>query len=259
MDLILDKNEIKGRSLKPVDTSAAAEKALKEALLDGKVGALSVDPQYLIVKAPRVNDLIGEDADEGSSFTSDLFLDPTKLYIVVGCVAALLALVLLQASCTLYRSSRRRTTKDRLIASNAWKDYASGANTNFAFEAFETEEKAPPPPVSSLPRHREMTGNGLGGGTDQVEGPNRMVGPRATYSLPRAPGSRHTAPIQPGYYTQDRRDHYQRSKGNGQQNPAAGGVSTQPNQPDFYFMPSQRKYSGEVVRVYVDYGSQATK
>ncbi|XP_078043273.1 DOMON-like domain-containing protein nahoda isoform X2 [Augochlora pura] len=256
MDLILDKNEVKGRSLKPVDTSAAAEKALKEALVDGKVGALSVDPQYLIIKAPRVNDLMGEDTDEGSSFTSDLFLDPTKLYIVVGCVAALLALVLLQASCTLYRSSRRRTTKDRLIASNAWKDYASGANTNFAFEAFETEEKAPPPPVSSLPRHREMTGNGLGG-TDQVEGPNRMVGPRATYSLPRAPGSRHTAPIQPGYYTQDRRDHYQRSKGNAQ-NPA-GGVSTQPNQPDFYFMPSQRKYSGEVVRVYVDYGSQATK
>lgn len=41
-------------------------------------------------------------------------------------------------------------------------------------------------------------------------------------------------------------------------NPASG-VSTQPNQPDFYFMPSQRKYSGEVVRVYVDYGSQATK
>nr|XP_031827935.1 uncharacterized protein LOC116424971 isoform X3 [Nomia melanderi] len=256
MDLILDKNEVKGRSLKPLDTSVAAEKALKEALVNGKVGALSVDPQYLIIKAPRVNDLNGEDADEGSSFTSDLFLDQTKLYIVVGCVAALLALVLLQASCTLYRSSRRRTTKDRLIASNAWKDYASGANTNFAFEAFETEEKAPPPPVSSLPRHREMTGNGLGG-TDQVEGPNRMVGPRATYSLPRAPGSRHTAPIQPGYYTQDRRDHYQRSKSS-MHNPASG-VSSQPNQPDFYFMPSQRKYSGEVVRVYVDYGSQATK
>lgn len=27
-------------------------------------------------------------------------------------------------------------------------------------------------------------------------------------------------------------------------------------QPDFYFMPSQRKYSGEVVRVYVDYNNQ---
>lgn len=143
-----------------------------------------------------------------------------------------------------------------MIANNAWKDYASGANTNFAFEAFETEEKAPPPPVSSLPRHREMTGNGIG--TDTVEGPNRIIGPRATYSLPRAPGSRHTVPIQPGYYTQDRRDHYQRSKNN-MHNLTGGGVSTQPNQPDFYFMPSQRKYSGEVVRVYVDYGSQAPK
>lgn len=53
MDLILDKNEIKGRSLKPIDTSAAAEKALKEALITGKVGALSVDPQYLFIRAPR--------------------------------------------------------------------------------------------------------------------------------------------------------------------------------------------------------------
>lgn len=53
MDLILDKNEVKGRSLKPLDTSAAAEKALKEALVSGKVGALSVDPQYLLIRAPR--------------------------------------------------------------------------------------------------------------------------------------------------------------------------------------------------------------
>lgn len=60
-----------------------------------------------------MNDLDGGDADEETSFTSDLFLDATKLYIVVGCVAALLALALLQASCTLYRSSRRRATKVR--------------------------------------------------------------------------------------------------------------------------------------------------
>lgn len=145
--------------------------------------------------------------------------------------------------------------QERLIA-NAWKDYASGANTNFAFEAFETEEKAPPPPVSSLPRPREMmTSNGMTAmnGTDTVEGPTRMVGPRATYSLPRAPGARHSAPIQPGYYTQDRRDHYGRARS--VHNPAG----PQTNQPDFYFMPSQRKYSGEVVRVYVDYGSQMPK
>lgn len=185
-------------------------------------------------------------------------LSETKLYIVVGCVAALIALALLQASCTLYKSSRKRSTKDRLISSNAWKDYSSGANTNFGFESFETEEKTHPPPVSSLPRPREMTGNGTSLDHDTVEGPNRIVSPRATYSLPRAPGSRQNVltPMQPGYYTQDRRNQYQRSKG---LQDTTNNAATQANQPDFYFMPSQRKYSGEVVRVYVDYDSQMPK
>lgn len=63
-----------------------------------------------------------------------------------------------------------------------------------------------------------------------------------------------------GYYTQDRRNrssqhpngannhnnHHSRH-GNGSSD--RSGADT----PDFYFMPSQRKYSGEVVRVYVDY------
>lgn len=53
MKLILDKNEIKGRALNPLDATAATEKALKKALIGGKVGALSVDPQYLVIKAPR--------------------------------------------------------------------------------------------------------------------------------------------------------------------------------------------------------------
>lgn len=60
-----------------------------------------------------VNDIEAEDENDRSS--SDLFLGTTKLYIVVGCVAALLALALLQASCTLYRSSKRRATKVCLL------------------------------------------------------------------------------------------------------------------------------------------------
>lgn len=42
-----------------------------------------------------------------------LLLGPTKMYIVIACLAALLALALLQASCTLYKASRKRTTKVR--------------------------------------------------------------------------------------------------------------------------------------------------
>lgn len=85
-----------------------------------------------------------------------------------------------------------------------------------------------------------------------VEGPPQMIGLRTTYSLPRAPGPRQYASpaIQAGYYTQDRRHHAHRLKNMG---------TDAANQPDFYFMPSQRKYSGEVVRVYVDYGKQMPK
>lgn len=170
--------------------------------------------------------------------------------------------------------------QDRLISKNAWRDYPTGANTNFAFEAFETEEKAPPPPVSSLPRPREMMGptNGMML-DDQIHHPHKfqhqefqhsrnnigamVPGPRATYSLPRAPGHRHSTGIasspgpQPqGYYTQDRRN-VQRFKHPNQAH--SGSQSLLQPQPDFYFMPSQRKYSGEVVRVYVDYGNSKNK
>lgn len=75
-----------------------------------------------------------------------------------------------------------------------------------------------------------------------------------TYSLPRTVANPQT---HPGYYTQDRRSRQHQGGGSSSTKPhgqnghhsSAGGADT----PDFYFMPSQRKYSGEVVRVYVDY------
>lgn len=85
------------------------------------------------------------------------------------------------------------------------------------------------------------------------------------YSLPRQQYNhqQQQANLQPsGYYTQDRRDRSaQRQAANEERRQyrdrtredprlvSNGGADT----PDFYFMPSQRKYSGEVVRVYVDY------
>ena len=86
-----------------------------------------------------------------------------------------------------------------------------------------------------------------------------VPGPRATYSLPRAPGHRHSTgmasssgPQPQGYYTQDRRNNQRFKNPN---HAHSGSQSLLQPQPDFYFMPSQRKYSGEVVRVYVDYGN----
>lgn len=57
-----------------------------------------------------------------------------------------------------------------------------------------------------------------------------------------------------GYYTQDRRNRSSHNP-NGSSNYHRQTMerSNGTDQPDFYFMPSQRKYSGEVVRVFVDY------
>jgi hypothetical protein len=91
-----------------------------------------------------------------------------------------------------------------------------------------------------------------------------------TYSLPRVNGGGNTGgyttspmanphgPPVPayhsGYSSYDRR----LPQGGYGQHPAGGGGGGGGGQrhdvaPDHYFMPSQRKYSGEFVRVYVDY------
>lgn len=118
-----------------------------------------------------------------------------------------------------------------LAHNSAWKDYST-ANTNYAFEPYEAEEKM---------RMGLMAGtNGSGmpvQDTRSLSRPrnyhNAAVMSRPAYSLPRS---------QPPAYSRSHTiDHH--------------GPTDRHLQPDFYFMPSQRKYSGEVVRVYVDYNN----
>lgn len=85
-----------------------------------------------------------------------------------------------------------------------------------------------------------------------------------SYSLPRqAPQQpqRHSQPAHnESYYTHDRRKPNDRNTYNpGNDGYYDNGASMKFDQPDFYFMPSQRKYSGEVVRVYVDHNKKDTK
>lgn len=154
--------------------------------------------------------------------------------------------------------------QDNLIPNSAWKDY-SAANTNYAFEAFESEEKQPGSVAhtngssrSTMPlttksmtmQHGHSPSNAQHGyaphgngshyaDTRSLQRPRGYGGSheRSTYSLPRS-ANQPPPPHHNGYYThRPPRPHSDQL------------------QPDFYFMPSQRKYSGEVVRVYVDYNS----
>lgn len=90
--------------------------------------------------------------------------------------------------------------------------------------------------------------NGDGRGYQNGEHIPRSSYADRTYSLPRTvvQQQQHLQKSHPGYYTQDRRNR------SAQHSASSAGV----DQPDFYFMPSQRKYSGEVVRVYVDYNKE---
>ena len=145
---------------------------------------------------------------------------------------------------------------------SSWKDYAAASagnghhHTNYAYEQFEADPRGMPPlpPPGSGPRghhHPQMPSHHNGslqrprpsaGGGGYQRNLNAPVG----YSLPRPTnglggGGGPPPPPPPGYGSYDRRGYHNRPP---------------PDfPPDHYFMPSQRKYSGEVVRVFVDYNN----
>ncbi|CAO1346058.1 unnamed protein product [Diamesa serratosioi] len=280
MNVLFDKAMYeKGRSLddddnKLLDEGKMIEKTIKESLASGKVGSLTVDPNFLDFEPLGIISAIPEEASE-TTLASFFKLSETRLFIVLGCIAALVLVALLQATCTIYKTSKK-SNRHKLIPNSAWKDYS--ANTNYAFDAFADQDEKSNGKARNGANSRSSTATIHNGVSQQTtlqmsHSPNKaqyydisrngnryggVNGDQRSYSLPR------TA-IQPqnqmaGYYTQDRRNrssqhpngtnnhnnHHSR-QGNGSSD--RSGADT----PDFYFMPSQRKYSGEVVRVYVDY------
>ena len=94
------------------------------------------------------------------------------------------------------------------------------------------------PRTYSLPR---VNGGGSGGGYSSS--------PMAGGPVPAGGGGGGVPGYHPGYSSYDRRLPH-----GGYGHHPAGSPQRPPDYaPDHYFMPSQRKYSGEFVRVYVDY------
>ncbi|XP_039765009.1 uncharacterized protein LOC120637291 isoform X2 [Pararge aegeria] len=127
------------------------ERAIRDTLAVGKVGNLNIDPEFLVFQPIALSAV--QPPEPAAS--PPLFGSAARLWLVVGCLAALVALALLQAACTLARAAPR--PKDQLIPNTAWKDYTA-ANTNYAFEPFENDDKynststrSPPRPTSPPP------------------------------------------------------------------------------------------------------------
>lgn len=146
---------------------------------------------------------------------------------------------------------------------SSWKDYAAapgsaggnatnghhhgGHHSNYAYESYEADPRGmmPPLPPGGHPRssgyhhhHQQLLMQPPGSnGSLQKSRSNysRTVTAPTGYSLPR---NGYPPPPPPGYGSYDRRGFH-------------GRPTDFP--PDHYFMPSQRKYSGETIRVFVDY------
>ncbi|KAJ2945024.1 hypothetical protein O0L34_g1921 [Tuta absoluta] len=289
----IDSNTIEGSSARSLDSTPSPsldmdkwEKVVKETLAKGRVGNLNVDPEFLVLQPQSLLSSRPNDDPEGNARTF-FGLAETKLYVVVGCVAALILVALLQAVCTLYRSRSGQRGKEQLIPNQAWKDYSS-ANTNYAFEPFENDDKynsttstaplrdrppstplrptnPPPPRPGSAGMHHTTQHHPNGNGKMQQNGnkPSKMSqngnGHHPPHKSPKHNNSaaqyyHETRSLQRprgqyGYPGRPERATYSLPRGARGEPPP---LSNTP-QPDFYFMPSQRKYEGEVVRVYVDY------
>ncbi|XP_049881200.1 uncharacterized protein LOC126377502 isoform X3 [Pectinophora gossypiella] len=267
----IDSNLIEGSSARSLDGAGQSDDAdkwvrvVRDTLAKGRVAHLNVDPEFLLLEPQSLLSTRPVDTSEGNARTF-FGLAETKLYVVVGCVAALVLVALLQAACTLYRSRGGQRGKDQLIPNAAWKDYST-ANTNYAFEPFENDDKynsttstAPlrerPPSTPARPTNPPPPRPGSAGAARNgkpVNGNKPMNGSKLTGAAPAAAGGRPRAPnsaaqyyhdtrslqrprAQLGYTGRPERATYSLPRGARGEPP---GLSAQP---DFYFMPSQRKY-----------------
>jgi len=235
--VVVDKSEYEA------GTGPRVEQALQKTVAGGRIGNLRVDSSSL-----STDDPVSSGAEQGKTLDSATSGPPpnVKLYVVVACIAALVLVAIIQASCTIFKMSKRGSSvhKEKLLSQSQWKDYSAGPaqpppHHNYGYDAFESEERG---------------GGGWGRqSSDRNPGHYRGGGERGgeqhTASLGRGGGGsghhhHHAPPQSYSYSSFDRR--------------GGGGFGSRPGPgdlppPDHYFMPSQRKYSGEVLRVYVDY------
>ncbi|XP_076338554.1 uncharacterized protein LOC143240269 isoform X1 [Tachypleus tridentatus] len=238
-------------------------KTLNETIKEGYIGTLLVDPAYLIIQpAGRVQQTSPNEIDtKQGSKDPDFPEHDTEVYIIIGGIGALVLLIVIQASCMIYRNRRNQQqshTKEQLINSQ-WKDYATASST-YSYENFAMREedrhvsKHPVGSVSngsavsrkSAPSH--PSANGKSNGRSRHSRPLPPAGHSHTLeriSSRHSDGFSNMSGYSSAYATHDRSLRSASSTLRAQQE----------LQPDFYFMPHQRRYSGEVVRVYVDYNN----
>lgn len=135
MNVLFDKEMYeKGRSLDTSnnkivdekDEGQSIEKAIRESLATGKVGSLSVDPNFLefeplaskfmlklcltlnyIVILLLFFVVVSTEQSTTSKIADFFKLSEVRLYTVLGCIAALVLVAIIQATCTIMKASKK--------------------------------------------------------------------------------------------------------------------------------------------------------
>merc|ERR1712203_1192519 len=117
--------------------------ALQLTVNGGKIGNLHVDPNSLSLDGV----VSTEDESKGREL-SNAQVPNVKLYVVVACIAALVLVAIIQASCTIFKMSRRGSSvqKEKLLGQSQWKDYSGPMGPpplqhNYGYDGLESEEQ----------------------------------------------------------------------------------------------------------------------
>ncbi|KAK8372669.1 hypothetical protein O3P69_011719 [Scylla paramamosain] len=128
-----------------VGENSMVRQILQQTIAGGAMGNLRVDPQYLRVSEIRetsstsntVTSLSGEEQNAALSF-----LAVNKNWVIVGIVAALVVLTIIQAAVTIARNKKSGSppvsTKERLITNSGWRDYSG--TQNYIYDTTEMRE-----------------------------------------------------------------------------------------------------------------------
>ncbi|XP_074597944.1 uncharacterized protein LOC141852736 isoform X2 [Brevipalpus obovatus] len=219
--------------------------ALNATIRDGKVGNLAVDPSYLIFKEPETIDLFAADDTKKAGLSSEQM---TYLIIIIG-LSSLVILCIFQALCMLWRDNRNKGKRlmKKSMANSHYKDYsATTTSSAYSYENFAVTDD--PDGLG----YKQMNGAKMNGRTEngvrKKGSKSSNGGPGYNSTVDRNMDSKTSSFGYPSSYGT-----HERSKENN--STFRYFNQPQPRTPDFYFMPHQRRYSGEVVRVFVDYNN----
>jgi hypothetical protein len=132
------------------------------------------------------------------------------------------------------------------VPDSHWKDYAAAnARNGYSYDNYGASDETDAPIKSNgqnTGRFEKQNGNKQNFKNVAEKMPQKYL----SATLERNLSSNHNRnEFTSAYATHDRKEPFNRSYIN----------HSQQLQPDFYFMPHQRRYSGEVVRVFVDYNN----